>query len=160
MEIRDELIIERKDKLRNSLVLATAIVMFAVPLNFMVEVSANYISSSVGSEVDFFAYDTFYFWLFVFSIIFVLVAFTTFFFPMTEIFMDNFDWDTAFKDLEETGKDYDDYYKDPDSSIECKICDETFESYRGWDRHKDDCRTENLDKWQKWEKENEKMSKV
>ena len=27
---------------------------------------------------------------------------------MTEIFMDNFDWDTAFKDLEETGKDYDD----------------------------------------------------
>ena len=56
-EIKEELIIERESKLRNALILATAIVMFAVPLNFMVEVSANYIDTTATGVLPF---DDFY----------------------------------------------------------------------------------------------------
>ncbi len=160
VEIRDELAIEREQKLRNSLILATAIVMFAVPLNFMVEVSANYLDSSSTGDLEFFDYLSAFYWLFFFCAIFIIVAFTTFFKPMTRIFMESFDWDTAFKDLEETGKDYDEYHIDPGMTILCKICDQDFESYRGWERHKEACRSENLKLWQKWEKENEEMPEV
>ena len=42
-----------ENKLRNALILATAIVMFAVPLNFAVEISANYISDNTKAPETF-----------------------------------------------------------------------------------------------------------
>ena len=70
-EIKNELLIERKSKLRNALILATAIVMFAVPLNFVVEVSANYIDGSFTGGLYFWDWNSPYYWLFFLCIIFV-----------------------------------------------------------------------------------------
>lgn len=154
-EIKDELIIERENKLRNALILATAIVMFAVPLNFMVEVTANYIDSSSTGDLEFMNYYSVYYWFFFFCAAFIIAGFFTFFRPMSRIFMNSFDWNAAFKDMEETGKEYDEYHIESGTTIFCKICYQEFESYRGWERHKDTCRSENKDKWIKWDEENE-----
>ncbi len=83
----------------------------------------------------------------------VLIAFSKFYLPISRIFMDSFDWDSAFSDIEETGKEYDEYYIESDTNVLCKICDKDFESYRGWERHEDACRSENSDKWEKWDED-------
>ncbi len=137
-QIKNELIIERKTKLRNALILAMAIVMFAVPLNFMVEVSANYLDSSSTGDLDFFDYGTVFYWLFFGCMTVIIAAFSTFFRPMTKIFMDRFDWGTAFRDLEEEVSK-DEYFKDPESYWYCDACGEEFRSERGVDRHIETC---------------------
>ena len=150
-EIKEELAIERENKLRNALILATAIVMFAVPLNFMVEISSNYIDTTATGELPFDDFYSFYFWLFCFCLGAVVIAFIKFYVPISRIFMDSFDWDAAFRDMEETGKEYDEYHIESGTMIFCEICDEEFESYRGWSRHEDKCRSENKEQWTEWD---------
>ena len=86
-EIKEELIIERENKLRNALILATAIVMFAVPLNFMVEVSANYIDTTATGVLPFDDFYSVYFWLFCFCLGAILIAFSKFYVPISKIFL-------------------------------------------------------------------------
>ena len=52
-DIKEELVIDRQNKMRNALILATAIVMFAVPMNFMVEVTANYLDATSNGDLEF-----------------------------------------------------------------------------------------------------------
>ncbi|MDC0526388.1 hypothetical protein OAO35_00350 [Euryarchaeota archaeon] len=143
-EIKKELIIERKTKLKNALVLATAIVMFAVPLNFVVEVTSNYIDSSSTGDLKFMDYKTVYYWLFMISIVFVISAFTQFFKPMSRIFMDSFDWEAAFKDLEEENK-ADEYFMDPEEENiwACEYCGDEFRSHRQTEIHERGCESNN-----------------
>ena len=139
-DIKNELVIERKSKLKNSLVLATAIVMFAVPLNFTVEVTANYLDSSSTGDLEFFDYYSVYYWFFFFCIMFVITGFWSFFRPMSRIFMDSFDWNTAFKDLEEEQKK-DEYFIDlaGEEIWYCDVCNEEFLSERQAKLHCDNC---------------------
>ena len=153
-DIKKELVIERKDKLRNALILATAIVMFAVPLNFMVEVSANYIDNSATGVLVFDDFSSIYFWLFCFCMGLVLFAFYNFYLPISRIFMDSFDWEIAFKDVEKEGEE-DSYHVLQDSVYECDICSKDFSSYRRYEIHEEDCRTKNPTEWKKWDEENE-----
>ena len=142
-EIKNELVIERKTKLKNALILATAIVMFAVPLNFTVEVAANYLDSSSTGDLEFFDYYSVYYWFFFFCLIFVITGFWSFFRPMSRIFMDSFDWDTAFKDLEEEQRK-DGYFMDPggEEVWYCENCDEEFLSERQAELHDGKCEGE------------------
>lgn len=149
--IREELIIERENKLRNALILATAIVMFAVPLNFMVEVSANYIDTTATGELQFDDFYSYYFWLFCFCMGLVLVAFSKFYIPISRIFMDSFRWDLVFKDVERKGED-DAYHIYSDEGIECWVCEEDFESLRSMELHEADCRLKHPDGWADFDK--------
>ena len=151
-DIRKELVIERKDKLRNALILATAIVMFAVPLNFMVEVSANYIDNSATGELVFDDFSSIYFWLFCFCMGLVLDAFYTFFLPIPRIFMDSFDWEIAFKDIEKKVEE-DEYYYSQELIYPCPICDDEFESYRRIQIHEEDCRLKSPVEWKKMDED-------
>ena len=153
-DIKEELIIERKSKLKNALILATAIVMFAVPLNFTVEVAANYLDSSSTGDLEFFDYYSVYYWFFFFCIMFVITGFWSFFRPMSRIFMDSFDWNSAFKDLEEEHRK-DEYFVEAGMGYECPGCLEFFESYRSMEIHEEDCRSKNPEKWKKWDEEAE-----
>ena len=142
-DIKEELIIERKSKLKNALILATAIVMFAVPLNFTVEVAANYLDSSSTGDLEFFDYYSVYYWFFFFCIMFVITGFWSFFRPMSRIFMDSFDWESAFRDVEEENKQ-DEYFMDPDGEMEwyCDVCGEEFVSERQAILHEPKCKGE------------------
>ena len=139
-DIKNELVIERKSKLKNSLVLAIAIVMFAVPLNFTVEVTANYLDSSSTGDLEFFDYYSVYYWFFFICITFVITGFWSFFRPMSRIFMDSFDWNTAFQDLEEEQKK-DEYFIDSagDEMWYCEKCNEEFISERQAEIHEENC---------------------
>ena len=137
-EIRKELITERKTKLRNALILATAIVLFAVPLNFMVEVAANYLDSSSTGDLVFVNLHSVFYWLFWGCMVVIIFAFITFFRPMVRIFWDSFDWDTVFKDLETEGRK-DEYFVDSEKYWYCDACGEEFGSERGIDRHIETC---------------------
>ena len=149
-EIRGELALERKNKVRNALILATAVVMFAVPLNFAVEISANYIDSNTDAPDTFDDFSSYYFWLFCFCMGAVLVALSKFYLPISRIFMHNFDWETAFEDIEKEGKD-DDYNINPDEVYVCDICLKEFPSIRSYKIHEEDCRKKNPAKWEKWD---------
>ena len=153
-EIREELIIERESKLRNALILATAIVMFAVPLNFAVEISANYIDGNTKAPETFDDFHSYYFWLFCFCMGAVLIALSKFYMPISRIFMDKFDWETAFEDIEKKGED-DEYYVSLEEHYVCDICPESFKSYRSYEVHEEDCRTKNPKEWKKWDEESE-----
>jgi len=130
-EIKNELVIERKSKLRNALILATAIVMFAVPLNFMIEFTANYINNSLTGEMEFVDYYSPAYWIFFIFIMFIITAFWSYFRPMMRIFGASFDWETAFRDIEEENK-LDEYYMDPyeEEVWHCEDCDKIFRSER------------------------------
>ena len=151
-EIKEELVFERDNKLRNALILATAIVMFAVPLNFAVEISANYIDGNTKAPETFDDFSSYYFWLFCFCMGAVLVALSKFYLPISRIFMNSFDWEMAFEDIEKESEE--DVYS-MDSIFECDICSETFQSYRRYEIHKEGCRTKNPTEWKKWDEENE-----
>ena len=141
--IKRELVIERKTKLKNALILATAIVMFAVPLNFMVEVTSNYLDSSSTGDLEFMDYYSPYYWLFFICIMFVITAFWSFYRPIARIFMASFDWESAFRDVEEENK-HDEYFMDPDGEMEwyCDVCEEEFVSERQAILHESECKGE------------------
>jgi hypothetical protein len=149
-EIKEELAHERKNKLRNALILATAIVMFAVPLNFAVEISANYIDGNAKAPETFTDYYSYYFWVFCFCMGAVLVALSKFYFPISRIFMNSYDWEAAFEDIEKEGED-DEYHMHPDGDLVdiCDICSEEFQSFRRYKIHEEDCRTKNPTEWKK-----------
>ena len=142
-EIREQLHIERKRKLRNALILAMAIVMFAVPLNFMIEFTANYIDGSLTGELEFFDYYSPGYWLFFIFFMFLVVAFWRFFRPMRRIFSASFDWEAAFRDVEEENKQ-DEYFMNPDGEMEwyCDVCGEEFVSERQAILHEPECKGE------------------
>ena len=130
-EIKEELVIERKRKLRNALILAMAIVMFAVPLNFMIEFVANYIDSSLTGDLDFWNYYSPAYWVFFIFIMFLVTAFWNYFRPMMRIFGASFDWETAFSVIEEENRQ-DEYYMDLDEEEVwyCDVCEKVFRSER------------------------------
>jgi hypothetical protein len=138
-EIKNELIIERKTKLRNALLLATAIVMFAVPLNFFVEVGANYTHAAAVGEIEFFDLYSPYFWIGAVSLLVVTTALYKFYFPILKITIDQFDWKTALEDVSRIAKE-DKYYIDPDGLVWiCEACDAEFDSVRQADIHLETC---------------------
>ena len=140
-EIKEELIIERKSKLRNALILATAIVLFAVPLNFMVEIGANFIDEKYTDDEYFYGYgQALYAILAIFSVVVILGAFFSFYRPFFSIFVNQFDWETAFRDVEEAGQT-DKYYMNPDGEMlwYCDVCGEEFSSERQAELHEEEC---------------------
>tara|TARA_B100000029_G_C17170630_1_gene813131 strand:- start:64 stop:603 length:540 start_codon:yes stop_codon:yes gene_type:complete len=155
-DIKEELVIDRQNKMRNALILATAIVMFAVPMNFMVEVTANYLDATSNGDLEFWP-DNFlspYYILFWMCLGFIIFAFWNFFRPISRIFLDGFDWEIAFKDVEKEGEE-DTYHVLQDSVYECNICLEEFQSYRRVEIHEEACRTKNPKEWKKWDEDAE-----
>ena len=148
-DIKEELVIDRQNKMRNALILATAIVMFAVPMNFMVEVTANYLDSASNGNLEFWSDNILspYYILFWVCFGFIIFAFWNFFRPISRIFLDGFDWEIAFKDVEKEGEE-DTYHVLQDSVYVCEICSEEFQSYRRFEIHDEECRIKNPKEWE------------
>ncbi len=151
-EIKEELVFERENKVRNALILATAVVMFAVPLNFAVEISANYIDGNTKVPETFDDFSSYYFWLFCFCMGAVLISLSKFYLPLSRIFLNSYDWETQFQDIEKGGEE-DLYFLYQDNVFECVICSEDFPSLRRYEIHEEGCRTKNPTEWKKWDED-------
>ena len=74
--------------------------------------------------------------------------------PISRIFLDSFDWEIAFKDVEKEGEE-DSYYVLQDGVYECVVCLEEFQSYRRFEIHEEECRIKNPTEWEKSDEESE-----
>jgi hypothetical protein len=141
-EIRNELVRQRKERFQNTLILATAIVMFAVPLNFLVQVAVSYLNAYHMDENGLFTdwgYDI-YMWLAFFALCIIVSSFLKFFRPISRIAIHSFDWKGAFDDAE-TASFGGQYYKDPDGEKiwYCEFCEDEFETKKEAVEHEETC---------------------
>ena len=89
----------------------------------MVALSTGFINNKFSADGPYFEEfgQTIYVILTILSSIIILAAFYKFYGPMSSIFVDQFDWETALKDMSEASKK-DQYYVDPEKEWVCEYC--------------------------------------